>query len=223
MMENRPKKYFRLLFLRVLFGLTFVTVTLGCLAPQVFSSSQTHSISLLSGQLENAGLAFITPSTSTGQEQDKQSLALTFSEELAKARPNIPIVRLAETLGSINRNNFTEDYKKMYADYTDTGIFSREILGKVGEVTGSRFLAQLKLANFKQGTQGRFGLLGLRMIDTRYANIRVFLQIWDSVTGTIAWEGDQEINYSNDTFTDKPINFKMIVEETTRALIKDLP
>ena len=89
--------------------------------------------------LVNEGLAFITPSTVTGQEQDKQTLAFGFAKAMQERRPDIRIVTLPETLSAINRANIAEDYKLMYVDYRDTGVFKRDLLKKVGEVTGARY------------------------------------------------------------------------------------
>lgn len=173
--------------------------------------------------MQTYGLAFITPSTVTGQEEDKQALALTFAEVLVAERPAVRCVTLPETLGAINRAGLAEEYKVMYEDYRDTGIFKRDILRKVGEATGTRYLVQLKLAGFVQGSQNRWGFLGIRMLDTKYASIRLFLQIWDSEDGTIAWEGNEELNYAFDTSRERAVTFKTVVETTARNLIAHLP
>lgn len=204
-------------------GLFFSILLTGCASPQIFSTIKTQAVTLEAGELEDYGLAFITPSTATGHEQDKQALALMFANVFNDLRPDVRIVTLPETLGHINRKNLATDYKAMYTDYSDTGIFDREVLSKVYEATGAKYLAQLKLARFRQGSSGRWSLLGIRLVETKYANIRIFLQIWDSSKGSISWEGMQELNYSNDSFTDNTVNFKIVVEETARTLISGLP
>ena len=60
-------------------------------------------------------------------------------------------------------------------------------------------------------------------MQTREANIRVFFQIWDSADGSIAWEGTEEMNYSWDTGSEKPVTFREIVEKTANNLIALLP
>jgi hypothetical protein len=47
----------------------------GCFGKQIYPTNQDRSISLRAGDLERAGLAFITPSTATGQEEEKQAVA----------------------------------------------------------------------------------------------------------------------------------------------------
>jgi len=75
----------------------------GCAGTQVYPSLQEQPISLRPGELEAGGVAFITPSTVTGQEQEKQAVALTFSDVLKSERKNLRVVTLAETLGDTHR------------------------------------------------------------------------------------------------------------------------
>lgn len=195
----------------------------GCVSDQIHSTAHHSAISLNSGSLETHGLAFITPSTVTGQEEDKQALAFIFAEVINEERPDINIVSLPQTLSAINKAGFADDYKAMYVDYGDTGIFRQDILKEVGKVTGVRYLAQLKLSNFNQDSRSRFNFLGLRLIQTKEASIRLFVQIWDSVDGSIVWEGTEEVTYAWDGGSAEPVTFRIIVEETAQNLISLLP
>jgi len=69
---------------------------------QLHSTTQVRVINLESQSLQASGIAFITPTSVTGQEEDKQALALVFSEALKRARPDLRVVPLSETLGAIN-------------------------------------------------------------------------------------------------------------------------
>jgi len=213
-------------FRRLTYGLTgllFVAGMLcGCL-PQVHSTAQHRLFLLDPGDLETSGIAFLTPSTVTGQEQEKQVVALTFAEVLTKERPAIRCVSLPETLSALNQAGLAEEYKRMFEDYHGTGLFQYDTLKKIGEATKSKYAAQLKLAGFKQGSKERLGSFGLRMIETEYANIRLFFQIWNTTDGTIAWEGAQELHYALDTIFDKPITLRIVLEEAAISLINRLP
>jgi hypothetical protein len=192
-------------------------------ANRLHSTTQVQNINLESEALKASGIAFLTPTSITGQEEDKQALALAFTETLKLARPELHIVPLAETLGAINSAGFTREYKQMFEDSLLTGIFSRDTLQKVSRVTGVRYLAQLKLGGFRQDSQERWGFLGLRMVETQLTSLRLYLQIWDSENGTIAWEGSQELTASIDTMKDNPISFKVAVEQSAKELISRLP
>jgi hypothetical protein len=190
---------------------------------QLHATTQVRAINLESQALKTSGIAFITPTSVTGQEEDRQALALTFAETLKLARPDLRIVPLPETLGAINSAGFASEYKRMFEDSRLTGIFSRDTLRKVSHVTGVRYLAQLNLGGFRQGSENRWGFLGIRMIETQSTSLRLYLQIWDSENGTIAWEGAQELTASIDTLKDDPITFKTAVEQSAKELISRLP
>lgn len=195
----------------------------GCFSAQIFPTRHDNVISLRKGDLEAAGIAFITPSAATGQEEEKQAVALTFADILKKERPGIRVVTLAEALGAINKAGLAEAYRRMYDDYRYTGLFERDMLSRLGGITGTRYIAQLKLQRFGQGEKERFGALGFRIIETRYASLRLFFQIWDSRDGTIAWEGMQETHYAQDGFAEKAVSLHTVVEHTARDLISRLP
>lgn len=195
----------------------------GCFSAQIVPTSQEHGISLRAGDLKNSGIAFLTPSSSTGQEEEKQAVAMVFAQVFQEKRPEVRVVGLAESLNAINRAGFAERYKQMYHDYRDTGLFKRDILKQVGAVTGARYLAQIKLQGFDQGAKERFGAFGFRIVETTYSRIRVFLQIWDSEDGTIAWEGMQETHYSEDRIADKPVTLREMAERTAGDMIARLP
>ena len=194
-----------------------------CSSPTVYTSLQHRSINLSPGDLQHGGIAFITPSSITGREEDRQSLALSFVSILLSEHKDIRVVTLSETLSAVNRSDMTKEYKIMFEEYQDTGIFKRGTLQKIGEITGVRYIAQLKLAGFEQTTAGRFGLLGLRLMETKRANLRVFLQIWDSQEGSIVWEGLEELNLATDTFSDNTISFNDIARQSARELLEQIP
>lgn len=203
--------------------LALVLSLTGCFTAQIFPTSQERDISLRSSDLTASGIAFITPSSATGQEEEKQALAMIFAAVFKELRPGVHVVGLPESLNAINKAGLADIYKQMYHDYRDTGLFKRDILKQVGAVTGARYIAQIKLQGFEQGAKERFGAFGLRIIETTFASIRIFLQIWDSADGTIAWEGMQEMHYAQDRVTDKPVTLHSAAERTARDIITKLP
>ncbi|MDO8207370.1 MAG: hypothetical protein Q7T38_06070 [Gallionella sp.] len=190
---------------------------------QLHSTTQVRVINLESQALQASGIAFITPTSVTGQEEDKQALALAFTEALKRARPNLRVVPLSETLGAINMAGLSGEYRQMLEDSRLSGIFSRDTLQKISHLTGVRYLAQLKLGGFQQISQNRWGFLGIRMVETESTSLRLYLQILDAENGTIAWEGAQELTASIDTLKNAPISFKIAIEQSANELITRLP
>lgn len=221
-MRTAGRHYLRLsIFMLAAIG-TLVWVA-GCGSAQVYSTVNHHQFSLSGDALKSSGIAFITPSTVTGQEEEKQAVAFTFVETLKTQRPDIKCVSLPETLSAINRADLGKDYQRMFAEYKDTGLFDRKILFKVGEVTRTRYLAQLKLAGFSQGSSGRFSVFGMRLLETKHAKLRLFFQIWDAQDGSIAWEGVQELNWSVEEVNEDAVSLQTVIGQAARNLAKRLP
>lgn len=195
----------------------------GCFIPQVHHTVEVRVISLKPGQLESHGIAFITPSAATGQEEEKQAVAFVFANVLARERERVRVVSLADSLTAINRSGLAEAYKRMYDDYRDTGLLKRDVLEQLGRATGARYIAQIKLQGWGQGAKERFGTLGFRIVETRYASVRVFLQVWDSADGSIAWEGMQEFLYALDRVNEAPVTFRTAVGHTAEEVVRRLP
>jgi hypothetical protein len=192
-------------------------------APVYYPTLQDHVVSLRKGDLEASAIAFVTPSTVTGQEQEKQTVALTFADVLGKERPDLKIVTLAETLSAVNKAGFVEAYRRMYEDYRETALLPADVLKRVGASTGARYIAQLKLQGFGQSSKNRFGVLGFRIIETQIGDVRLYLQIWDSRDGSIAWEGMQELRIAIDSTTERPVMLRTLLERTARDLIAKVP
>jgi len=209
--------------MRVCAVLVLALLLPACTTPQIHGLTSAQVVSLKPQGLQTAGMAFMTPSTVTGQEEDKQTLALAFIDVLHDLRPEIHAISLAETLSIINRAGLSKAYKQMVDDYRYTGLFDRDALQQLAKVAGVRYLAQLKLGGFKQVSKGRWSFLGVRLIDTQLADVRLFLQIWDSKDGSIAWEGVDESICSHDSFSEKEITFRGAVQESARNLIGHLP
>ena len=173
--------------------------------------------------LQCSGVAFITPSTVTGQEEEKQAVASIFAEVLLTRRPDIPLMTFPQTLSAVNRAGIEVNYTKMFEDYRNTGLFKVDSLRDVGKATNKRYLAQLKLSGFSQGADGRLGVFGLRLIKTQTARLRLAFQIWDSHDGSIAWEATEELEYSEDTMMERTITLRTIMEKAATDLVDCLP
>lgn len=197
-------------------------VLVGC-TPQISSKASHNQLSLKAHELQEGGIAFITPSTVTGQEEEKQAVAFVFASTLINERPDLTIIPLSETLSTINRAGLTNEYKQMFQEYKDTGIFSKQTLSRIAEASGVRYLAQLKLAGFSQRSANRFGIFGLRMIETKSATVRLFFQLWDGSVGVITWEGVQELNWSEEKISESPITLQTIMDKAAKDIAARLP
>jgi hypothetical protein len=201
-----------------------LVVLAGCsTSPTYYSQVNTQPLRLAAGELEAGGIAFVTPSTVTGQEQEKQAVALGYSDVLKGERPALKVITLAETLSAVNRAGLVQAYRRMYEDYRETALLPADVLRGVSAATGARYLAQLKLQNYSQDSKGRFGILGLRISETLYGDLRVFLQIWDARDGSIVWEGTQELRIAMDSTSNEPVTLRELIERSAKDLVSRLP
>jgi len=128
-----------------------------------------------------------------------------------------------EALSAINRAGLATEYKRMFEDSRLTGIFDRGALQKIARVTGVRYLAQVKLGGFRQESKARWGAFGLRVVETKSAAIRLFLQIWDSQDGAVVWEGSQELTLAYESLSEEVVSLQRTVEASAGELVARIP
>jgi len=196
----------------------------GCSATVQTSSAPEHdSRGLKAEDLRAGGIAFLTPSSITGHEEDKQALAVAFATALRAQRSDVRVVPLSDTIGAVNRAGLGSAYRSMYADYRESALLDASTIQKVAKATGVRYLAQLKLASVGQGARGRFGFFGLSILNTQYAQVRVFLQLWDGNDGSVVWEGLNEVSMAMETAWEEPMTFQSVAARAAQDLVKRLP
>ncbi len=209
---------------RGLMGLVLIAALAGCARLDQIQANIKHEAGALQpGDLARDGLVFITPAAPTGQEADRQSVAFLFAGVVKAERPDINVTSLAQTLSAINRDGLGAAYRSMYQDYQATGVLPAETLALIGAATGGRYIAIIELSSFYQTTRGRFSFVGIRFLETKIANLRMFLQVWDSRDGSVVWEASEEINIAKDTAVEKPVTFEWVTEETARRLVQLFP
>lgn len=176
------------------------------------------AVSLAAGRL-----AILTPTAPFGREEDRQALALNFSRLLAEHRPDLTATPMASTLSSVNAAGLSQLYGGMYAGHRETGLFDREALRQVGAAVGSRYLVQLKLGAFDQQSHSRFGWMGINLVQTQTANVRLFVQIWDSAEGRIVWERSAEAVLRERGVRSRTISMEDALAPVAGDLVRQLP
>ena len=223
-LKSGPEVFFTMRYSAFIAVALAASLTAGCASTlQVYSAPEHQARGLEAQALREGGIAFLTPSTVTGQEEDKQTLAYVFAAALKSERPDIRLVPLSDTISAVNRAGLAGAYRTLYHEYRDTALFDGAVMRQIAQAAGARYLAQLKLATMQQGSRGRWSLLGFNILNTQYANMRVFFQVWDSHDGSVAWEGIDELTFAVDTGQEKPIAFRAIAERAAQDLIKRLP
>jgi hypothetical protein len=170
--------------------------------------------------LDDTGIGVLTPAAPTGQESDKQALGDSLSAALQRELKTAHVLGLPEVLSAINKAGLAGRYADALADYEATGILDRDTLRAVGEASGVRYLAKLNLGNFNQSSDKRLAIAGIRMFDTWRATIRVHLEVWDTATGEIAWQGNDELVYAREGIKERPVTFRQVADFAALNLVQ---
>ena len=201
--------------------IVLATVTVAAALAGCGVTSQLHSELNYGGTtLDDAGIGVLTPAAPTGQESDKQALGDALGAALQTGLSAAHVLPLPEMLSSINKAGLARDYAAMLDDYESTGILDRDALRAVGLAGGVRYLAKLNLGDFRQSSDKRLSIAGIRMFDTWRAAIRVHLEIWDSVTGEIAWQGNEELVFAREGVKERPVSFRQVADLAAEGLVR---
>jgi hypothetical protein len=202
---------------------SILAVLSGCAGSEPTRSASKVSAPLLTpGLLAEHGIGFLTPTAASSREEDRHALALVFGSVFSELRPEVRVVPLAQMLGAVNRAGMLRQYQRMYEGYAAAGVLERDALAKLRGVTGVRYFCLLQLGEFNQPTSAT-QVFPFPVRHSPPAHIRLFIQIWDSVDGTIAWEGINEISQVPQTGNAASANFSVVVERAARDLIGRLP
>jgi hypothetical protein len=170
--------------------------------------------------VDDSGIGVLTPAAPTGQESDKQALGDSLSSALQRELSASHVMGLPEMLSSINKAGLASSYADALVAYEKTGILDRDTLRAIGEASGVRYLAKLNLGNFNQSSDKRLAIAGIRMFDTWRATIRVHLEVWDSHTGEIAWQGNDELVYAREGVKERPVTFRQVADVAATNLVQ---
>ena len=186
---------------------------------QLHTESKYGSVAAESVAFEQFGVGVLTPSAPTGQESDKQALGDALGAALEASPTGVHVMPLPDMLSAINRLGLARAYADMLDEYENTGILERDRLRQVGEAGGVRYLAKLNLGTFQQSSDKRLSIAGIRMFDTWRAQIRVHLEIWDSTTGEIAWQGNEELVFAREGVKERPVSFSQVAALAAEHLV----
>jgi hypothetical protein len=178
-------------------------------------------------QLKKDGLTVLDPRLNMGQEAFRQVFIQGFLDSyrsvLGDGGKKLGLVHPYAAHRQINSSGLIQEYAQGIKLYNRTGIIPGGLLQKLQREIGVRFFALPILVNFQEKEYPRLTVFGFRIVNTARATARFQLQIWDSRTKQIIWEGTSDTTLARDTFLEKPVRFQEIVEEGWEALIQELP
>jgi len=111
----------------------------------------------------------------------------------------------------------------MLTAYDTTHILAREPLRQVGAAVGVRYLALPILVTWHEAQSPRLTALGLQAVKTVSATARFELQLWDTRSGRVVWEGFSELTLAEDLIRERPVPFAALIQATWETLLQHLP
>lgn len=205
--------------------IAFLSVIVACVSSGCSVTSQLHSelnftsVAEQPVSFDGTGVGVLTPSAPTGQESDKQALGDALGAAIQTNSPGTRLMSMADMLSAINRSGLARVYADLLDEYENSGILERDALRQIGEAGGVRYLAKLNLGSFVQSSDKRLAIAGIRMFDTWRAQIRVHLEIWDSQTGEIAWQGNEELVFAREGVKERPVSFSQVAVLAAARLV----
>jgi hypothetical protein len=172
--------------------------------------------------LDGTKIGFITPNSGNLLEDHWVVLDL-LAKTLQEERKETEVVLPAQSLSFLNQAGLAKEYNEAIKDFQITGVLDQEILGKIHEVMGVQYLVYLSLNSFNQYPSTRLSTLGLRLIDSQTATLRLFVRIIQTSQGRIVWEGSAEGIITREDFRARPISLNELGQLACQKLVEDLP
>lgn len=180
--------------------------------PQSFDTSELVRSPL-------AVLAFVTPGNLQGFDP---TLSQALSGALTKVVPPIREISTNETLNQLTDQGLTTEYADLRSGFSRSGILERQRLRRIGAKLGARYLLLPGLAQFDESIIDKFEAGGWKLLRNRVTTLRLWLQLWNSRTGHIAWESSGEVTVATVFFSPKQtVALQEIAKKLLVRMIQD--
>jgi hypothetical protein len=142
-----------------------------------------------------ATLGTITPA---GLQGFSPFLSRALIAAISETSPPVQGIPSHETVNAINGQGLAGEYADLISGFARSGILERERLQRIGSALGTRYLLLPGLADFNQVLIDRFEIAGLKIVRNRVITLRLWLQLWDMLTGQIVWESTGEATVASE-------------------------
>jgi hypothetical protein len=172
--------------------------------------------------LDGTKIGFITPS-SGNELEDHWVLLDLLAKALKEERKETEVLSPAQSLSLLNQAGMAREYNEAIKDFQITGVLDQQILIRIHEVMGVKYLFYLSLNSFRQYPSTRLSTLGLRLIDSQTGTLRLFVRIFEAGQGKIVWEGSAEGIITRESFRARLITLTELGQIACQKLVNDLP
>lgn len=190
---------------------------------QVRTNSTEMPPSFYPRQFEQHPVALLGAITRPALRGNEIGLSFYLEGILEKVAPTWKVLSPQETATRINAQGLTEEYIRMRLGFEDSRILDRNILKKIGEAIGVRYMFLPSLADFSQRMTERwtFPLVDVRIAETRSSHMRMSLYLWNVETGELLWECMAEAAMEREGISQDPIYMEDIARATLGSMVSD--
>jgi hypothetical protein len=165
-----------------------------------------------------ATLAVVAPGAIQGLSP---TISHALATALAQASPPIRAIPMVEALNRLTDRGLAGEYAELLASYGRSGIPDRARLERIGAALGSRYVLQPGLAEFSQTVLDKFEFWGLKIVRTRVATLRLWLQLWDTRSGHLLSESTGEMTVATPIVaTESTVSLDDIAQQLWSRMIK---
>jgi hypothetical protein len=211
--------------LLVLLMLALVTGCLGSIYGwQVRTTSTALPPSFSSAALGQEPVAIFGALSMPGLHGNEMALDHLLGEVLRKVAPHMHVISSRDSMSQINQQGLAAEYTQMRIDAEQSYILNRESLRKIGAGIGARYVFQPRLSAFAQAMTDRwtFPALGILIMQTRSADLRLSLQLWDTKTGELLWVSMAEGTLQSEAASRDYVYFEDTARVALGSMIADL-
>ncbi len=157
------------------------------------------------------------------QEIYRETLSGILYTALSKYSDGPRILSFDAVQSGINKKELWNDFKLMYSEYQKTAVLREDLLSKIGQAVGARYVIVPQLLRFQSETFDRAVIFGVSFLRTRQSSVDIHVQIWDTVTGEVVWEGASEGTTASEVVRSQPASFMAVAENACESLVSRMP
>jgi len=127
------------------------------------------------------------------------------------------------TQSAVNRASLWSEVLEMYKEYEITAVLRKDTLAKIGRSLDAQYVLMPKILRFVQESFDRVSIFGFSLVRTRQSTVDVQIQIWDTDTGEVVWQGVGEGSEAAEVVEGRPVSFITVTQFACESLFYRLP
>ena len=215
--------------MRYLFVLVLILVSVGCASAPLEArySWEFYSAPAVTPETFSSQSVAILPTVSIeydpSQEIYRETLAGLLYASLKKYPGGPRILPLDVVQSSINREALWSDFTLMYGEYQKTAVLRKDILSRIGQASGARYVLLPRLLRFQSETFDRATIVGISFLRTRQSSVDIHAELWDTETGEVVWQGASEGTVASEVVRGRAASFMAVAQNACESLAARMP